>query len=92
MSNNNNNDDASDNNSEINHIEEVFNIQDPENALVNISTEIRIQGIIKNNESRQLILGLLDTGATGNFIIKPDGNVIQFRMSVNKQSQQRSLP
>ena len=63
----NSNDEASDANSEINHIEEIFNIQDSEEKSDAICTEIRIQGTNRDGPS-QLLLGLLDTGATGIFV------------------------
>ena len=63
----NSNDEASDANSEINHIEEIFNIQDSEEKSADICTEIRIQGTNHDGPS-QLLLGLLDTGATGIFV------------------------
>jgi hypothetical protein len=61
-------DEASSSGSEINQIEEIFQIQDNKtiNPKDNISTEVRIQCFSKN--SQHLLLGLLDTGATGIFI------------------------
>jgi hypothetical protein len=60
-------DEASSSSSETNQIEENFQIQDIKiNPKDNISTEVRIQCFSKNVQ--HLLLGLLDTGATGIFI------------------------
>jgi hypothetical protein len=55
--------------SEIHQIEEVFNINDSKYKSNRVSTKICVQGAKKSNESlNQLLLGLLNTGATGIFI------------------------
>jgi hypothetical protein len=55
--------------SEINQIEKVFNIQDSSYKSKEISTEIRIQATKdSSNKYNELLLGLLDTGATGIFV------------------------
>jgi hypothetical protein len=62
-------DDASDTNSELNQIQEIFIIQNQEKAKKidnNISTEICVQEAVKSG--KYVVLGLLDTEATGVFI------------------------
>ena len=51
----------------MNQIEEIFHIQDQNQSFDEISTEVRIQGAKTTNKD-QLLLGLLDTGATGIFV------------------------
>jgi hypothetical protein len=59
--------DASDAELEINHIEEVFHLQDLDTKIDTVCTEIRVSTTSSN--SQQIYLsGLLDTGATGSFI------------------------
>jgi hypothetical protein len=57
-------------NSEINHIKEIFCVQEElqnnNKESDDISTEIRVQGSKKNVD--HILLGLLDTGATGIFV------------------------
>jgi hypothetical protein len=66
---NNPNNDSSDVESEIHQIEEIFNINDSKYKPNGVSTEIYVQGAEKSNENlNQLLLSLLDTGATGIFI------------------------
>jgi hypothetical protein len=55
--------------SEINQIEEVFNIQDSNYKSKEVSTEIHFQATKEStNKYHELLLGLLDTGATGIFV------------------------
>jgi hypothetical protein len=62
-----NKDYSSDVETEINHIEEIFELQEPSLGNSNIGTEVLIQGIATNGQ-HLLLLGLLDAGATGSFI------------------------
>ena len=64
----NHSDEASSINSENNHIEEVFQVEDKTNNDTSneVSTEVRIQCC--GNNVKHLLLGLLDTGATGTFV------------------------
>jgi hypothetical protein len=59
--------DASDADSEINHIEEVFHLQDLDTKIDTVYTEICVS--TNSSDSQHTYhLGLLDTGATGSFI------------------------
>jgi hypothetical protein len=64
----NHSDEASSINSENNHIEEVFQVEDKTNNDTSneVSTEVQIQCCGSN--VKHLLLGLLDTGATGIFV------------------------
>jgi hypothetical protein len=67
--------------SEINQIEEVFNIQDSSCKSKEVSTEIRIQATKdSSNKYNELLLGLLDTGATGIFVKRTALNSIHHQI------------
>jgi hypothetical protein len=51
----------------VNQIEEIFHIQDKQQARNEISTGVRIQGVTSKGNN-ELLLGLLDTGETGIFV------------------------
>jgi hypothetical protein len=54
--------------SEANQIEEVFFLHNRKNDEV-LNTEVRVQGVKTDNSNpMKLLLGLLDTGATGIFV------------------------
>jgi hypothetical protein len=59
--------DASDAESEINHIDEVFHLQDSDTKIDTVCTEICVS-ITSSNSQHPYLLVLLDTGAMGSFI------------------------
>jgi predicted aspartyl protease len=71
--------DTSDSESEINHSEEVFHLQDPETKIETVCTEIYVYTTSPDSQHTYL-LGLLDTGATGFFIKQSVLKTIQHKI------------
>jgi hypothetical protein len=71
--------DASDAESEINHIEEVFHLQDSETKIYTVCTKIHVSTTSSDSQHTYL-LGLHDTGATGSFIKQSVLKTIQHKI------------
>jgi predicted metal-binding protein len=71
--------DASDVESEINHIEEVFHLQDSDTKINTVCTEICVSTTSSDSQHTYL-LGLLDPEATGSFIKQSVLKTIQHKI------------